>query len=342
MGTDKYFSKMEERWQFFLIAGLIAVSGYILWPFADAILFGFVTAYGIDFLMGKLERFLDSKVKEWAVLGGLFIIIGLGIYVFVSNAGFMLSELVNVSRRLLNQLGPWINSYTGLNVSGFISGYIGSLQTYVSSRAFSFASKIPLMLLQIFVYFLVTYFVYRDKDLIERDAKRVVDKLPDEESEIVESIVDSIGNLLKNIFAVYGILGALMGAVSAIGYYFLGIIFLGYPLPFFWLWAFLTALAAFLRGVASGVFLGPIIAYYFVIGEFWFAFSLGAFSIIFLWIIPETFLLPYLGAKRIKESYIIMILGFLAGPLVFGFKGIILGPIIIITLKNMVVDYFYS
>lgn len=333
---------MEERWQFFLILGLIVISGYILWPFADAIMFGFVTAYGIEFLMGKLDRFVDNKAMEWGLLGFFFAIIGLGLYVFISNLGFMVSELVNVLSRLVNQLGPWLNSFAGIDVAGFLSSYIGSIQTYVSSQAFSFASRIPLMLLEILVYFLVVYFVYRDKDAIEKDAKRVIDKLPDEESQIAESIVKSIGNLLKNIFAVYGILGLLMGAISAIGYYFLGLVFLGYPLPFFWFWALMTALAAFLRGVASGIFLGPITAYYFVIGEFWFAFSLGAFSIIFLWIIPETFILPYLGAKRIKESYIIMILGFLAGPLVFGFKGIMLGPIFIITLKNMIVDYFYS
>ncbi len=333
---------MAERWQFFLVVGLIAVSSYILWPFADAIIFGFVTAYGIDFLMGKMEHFVDNKFLEWAILGVFFSIIALGIYLFVSNVGFMISELVNGLRTILIHIGPVINSYTGWDVSTFISSYIGSVQSYISSRAFSFASRIPLLLLETFVYFVVVFFVYRDKEIIERDAIRVVKKLPEEESRIVESIVKSVGNLIKNIFAVYGILALLLGAVSAIGYYFLGVIFLGYPLPFFWLWAALTAVAAFLRGVASGIFLGPIIAYYFVIGEFGFASSLGVFSLIFLWIIPETFLLPYLGAKKIKESYIVMILGFLAGPLVFGFKGIILGPVFIITLKNMVMDYFYS
>ncbi|MDY6788628.1 MAG: AI-2E family transporter [Candidatus Nanohaloarchaea archaeon] len=333
---------MDERWRFFLLAGLLAVSGYIVWPFADALIFGFVTAYGLDFLMERLEKFVDNKMVEWGIIVSVFILLALGLYLFFSNTAYMVSELVGVSQKFLSRLGPWINSYTGMDISGFISSYLGSLQSYVSSRAFAFASTIPGFFLELFVYFLVTYFVYRRKDDIEDAAGTMVDMLPEEEHRVASSIIESVGDLLKNLFAVYGTLAVIIGAVSALGYYFIGIIFLGHPLPFFWLWAFLTALAAFLRGVASGVFLGPIVAYYFVIGEFWFALSLALFSIIFLWIVPEAFLLPYLGAKKINESYIVMILGFLAGPLVFGFKGIVLGPVFIITLKNMVVDYFYS
>ncbi|MDY6777260.1 MAG: AI-2E family transporter, partial [Candidatus Nanohaloarchaea archaeon] len=167
-----------------------------------------------------------------------------------------------------------------------------------------------------------------------------IDSLPDESAEVVYDVKRSVVKLLRDVFVVYGTYGLIIGTAGAIGFYLIGLVVSGKPVPFFWAWGILIGLSAFIEGMAAIMFTAPLIAFYIVSGQVILGLSLLVFQMVFLGILPETFLLPYLGTRRLEESYLTIILGFLSGPLVFGLKGIVIGPVFVITLKNLLVSRF--
>lgn len=327
-----------DRRELILLAVLVVVAAYILAPFSDAIIFGVVTAYGLKVLMDRLEAFMDRKVAGGFLVFAVFSLLFGTVYVLIVNTSTITTEIFRFAQDFSANVEAVLSAYNLQHMAQYVEVSLDYSVDYIQSQIVVFASNLPRILLNLFTYSVVVYYAYRDGPDIYRTVNDLIERLPQADVRTIKKIEQNVIDLVKNVFVVYGTHSILVGLIAAAGFYFIGMAFLGHPLPFFWFWSIMVVLAAFLRGVASGVFLGPIIAYYFVMGEVWFAFWLGLFSVVFLWIIPETFILPYLGASKINESYLVILLGFTAGVLVFGLKGIVLGPILLITLKRMLED----
>ena len=326
---------MMDNRELIVLLLLGALSGYLVYPFIDAIFFGVLTAYALKVLIRRLGERFDRRWAEVVLSLSVIGIVTGGVYIIVTQASAVTMEIVKLSEQASGTLSAFLRSYNLESLSSYVSQATTMLETMVRSRIFSIASGVPGLFLSVFLYFVVTFFAYRDGERVYEIADGLVGKLPEEDEKFVRDTYGFIMKLIKDVFIVYGSYSLLVAIIAGIGFYFIGVFVRGAPLPFFWFWAFMCGLAAFLRGFASGVFLGPIIMYYFVAGELWFAFWLLLFSVVFLWLLPEAFILPYLGASKINESYIVLLLGFTAGVLVLGFKGIILGPVILITFKHI-------
>ncbi|PSH00922.1 MAG: hypothetical protein BRC30_00940 [Nanohaloarchaea archaeon SW_7_46_7] len=102
----------------------------------------------------------------------------------------------------------------------------------------------------------------------------------------------------------------------------------------------LIAIAALLPIIAGFMVYGPVSLYYLTLAQEPIKGSLILiYGIIFLQILPEIFLRPYVGSKSLDEHPLIIFIGFLAGPLVLGLKGLILGPLILILTKEFLFNY---
>ncbi len=319
------------------VLGFLAlVSIYILTPFFDAIFFGLITAYALKILVKRLGKKLNKKFVG-IVLS--IIIVGIvfgGLYFIVTHASLVTLEIITLSERASEAVEAFLITYELEALSEYVSQGFIILEGNIRDLIFRVVSQAHLMLLNALIFFIVLFFSYRDGEKVYDIFMSILEKLDKEDREFITKIIEYVEQLIKDVFVIYGTYSIITMAIAAIGFYLLGMIFLGHPLPFFWLWAIGAGLAAFFRGFTSAVFLIPIIFYYFVMGETLFAFLLTIFGIFFLAIIPEAFILPYLGASKIDESYLIFLLGFMSGVLVFGVKGLILGPIILITFKHIV------
>ncbi|MFB6114757.1 MAG: AI-2E family transporter [Candidatus Nanohalobium sp.] len=111
-------------------------------------------------------------------------------------------------------------------------------------------------------------------------------------------------------------------------------------MPLIPLWSILIALAALLPLIAGFMVYGPVSLYYMLVASQPIKGGLILiYGIIFLQIMPEIFLRPYVGSKSLDEHPLIIFLGFIAGPLVLGLKGLILGPLILILTKEFLFNY---
>jgi predicted PurR-regulated permease PerM len=87
------------------------------------------------------------------------------------------------------------------------------------------------------------------------------------------------------------------------------------------------------------MFYGPVGFYYLVFGEPLKGALILIFGIVVLNIMTEIFFRPFIGSKQMNEHPLIIFMGFLAGPLTLGIKGLILGPLVLILSKEFLLNY---
>ncbi|MDY6770487.1 MAG: AI-2E family transporter [Candidatus Nanohaloarchaea archaeon] len=320
---------------------LLAASVYIVMPLSDAIVIGAVTAYGLRVLVRRMSRFMDREVAEFSLLSGLFLAVTTGVYLVVSNVSTVVVEVIRLSQLLITNVNAVLAPYDLPMVSQYISQSISALSGYMRQALFSVAASLPWVVLQLVTYFLVVYYLYREGDRINERVVAIIERLPKEEAEMLLDVKKSMTNLIRNVFVVYGTMAIIMGFIGGAGYYLIGQFVMGHPIPFYWVWGLLIGLAAFLEGIGSFIFTGPLMVFYFVQNQPWMVFWLVVFQMTFLGVLPAM-LLPYIGSTQLDESFFVMILGLVAGPIVFGVKGLVLGPLFIITLKDLVVARYES
>ncbi len=318
---------------------LLAASIYLLMPLSDAIVMGAITAYGLRVLVERLSTVIDRQIVEYALLGGLVLVTTTGMYLLVTNVSAVTVELIRLTQSMISSIQAFLEPYNIPMVSEYLSQSLSAISGFIRSVLFEIAASLPSVVLELLTFFLVVYYLYRRGDELAASLDDMIGRLPDEEAESLRKVRESITSLVRNVFVVYGSFGSIMATVGAVGYYVIGLFVMGEPVPFFWAWGILIGIAAFLEGVGSFVFTGPLMIYYFAVGEVWMTFWLLMFQATFLGILPAV-MLPYIGSSRLQESFFTMMLGLIAGPMVFGLKGIVLGPVFIITLKDLVLARF--
>lgn len=322
--------------------GLLALSIYVVFPLADAVILGIVTAYALRIIVNKLSKLFGEVLSETLVLGGFFAIVTISAYFLVTNAGFLAVKVVDVSQSIAASVGGVIQQYNIEAGIGELSQSIGAVGAFFQSQILSMVASVPEVVLQLAVYFFVVYVFYQRGDIINAEVNAVVSKMPTEDAETVLEVKDSVATIIRDFFVVYGLFGIIMATIGTIAFYIIGLVELGQPIPFYWFWGLLIGLSAFLEGLSSLVFTVPLTLYYFSIGQFWLAVWLGVFQLIFLIILPGTLIFPYLGASRLQTDFLTMMLAFIAGPIVFGLKGIVLGPLILITTERLIVQRYFE
>lgn len=318
---------------------LLAASIYLLMPLSDPIVLGVVTAYGLRVLVERLSSVLDRQVVEYALMTGLVVVTTFGLYFLVTNVSSVAVEFIRLTQTIISSLQAVLEPYNIPMVSEYLSQSLSALSGFIRSWLFGVVASLPWVLLELLTYFFVVYYVYRNGDRIAASLEEVVGRLPDEEAESLRQVKESVTKLIRNVFVVYGSFALIMAFIGGTGYYLIGVLVTGQPIPFFWAWAIIIGITAFLEGVGSIVFTGPLIIYYFAVGQVWLAFWLSVFQATFLALLPAV-MLPYIGSNRLQESFFTMMIGLIAGPMVFGLKGIIVGPVFIITLKKLVLSWF--
>lgn len=322
--------------------GLVAVSIYIILPLADAIVIGVVTAYALRIIVDAVSAWIGDALAETVVLGGFFGIVTLSVYFIVVNAGFLAVRIVSVTQSVAEAVTELSTEYEVAAVSGELSQSVGAIGTFLQSQLLSLVASVPEIILQVSVYFFVVYIVYRRGEVINAQVNSIVNKMPEEDARTVIRIKESMARIIRDFYVVYGLFGLIMATIGTVGFYVIGMAELGQPIPFYWLWGIVMGISAFLEGVSALMFTIPLTAYYFAIGQVWVAIWLGVFQLIFIIILPGAVILPYLGASRLKTDFLTMTLAFLAGPLVFGLKGIILGPLLLITTEELIMQRVFD
>lgn len=119
---------------------------------------------------------------------------------------------------------------------------------------------------------------------------------------------------------------------SFIGYYIFGV-------PYAFLLAILTGLFGFLPVFGTWMIYVPAAAYMYYIGNTFAAGGIMVFGVLILTVLIPMFLQPYFGSKQSDVNPLAIFIGFFSGPIIFGAKGILIGPIIFVVVQTIIHEY---
>ena len=208
-----------------------------------------------------------------------------------------------------------------------ISTTIGDIAKYVANYLVGKIGSIANISLDLFILICSVFYFVKDGDKCYNFIKSFV---PDDHIEFFDKTVESVENVLKSIFYGHFLTSVIIGIFGAIGYTLLGYpygIFLGVItgilqlIPIFGPWPIYWALA--INDAFNGNY--PRVAVVLLFGFF------------LSWV--DMYIRPAISSHHADIHPLILLVGFLAGSLVYGIVGFIVGPLIL-GITYVVLDSF--
>ena len=313
-----------------IIVILLILSFFTIAPVLNMILLGAMIAYGVRPVARKIETKL--KYPSISIILAMIVIviplILLFAYVFweLSNfyAMFVASSAGGSSVSIEHGIANIVNSlpldiqFTANNLLNSISLYLQQGLSTLLQSVVTLVKELSNVLLQLFVLFCSIYYFARDGDRVWEYLFAFV---PETHKDFFDKTIDEIANVLKSIFFGHFLTAIIIGIMGGIGYYFLGYQF------------------AVLLGVITGILqlipvFGPWPIYWglaaydvFVTGNIVQAILTLIWG--FVLSLSDMYIRPALAGKYADIHALILLVGFMAGPYVFGIVGFILGPLIL-------------
>jgi len=311
----------------------------ILYPFLDSILMAVVVSYLLKFAHDWVNSYLkNDMLSSVTVISTVVGVISMGLYFFLNNFFAILSQVEQFSGQLSDGVTNIVNFLNlSPSVQQNIQEFIDQASSEVSNVLIQMFVSAPSLLIDVGIFFVTAIFLYRDRAKLSSQIKGFLDEMPRPEEKIIRSLLHSIDKIFRGVFMTQFIVAVILGVITGIGLYLIALI--TSPIPLIPLWSFLVALAALLPLVAAFMFYVPLGGYYIIMSQPLKGSLIIVFGIIALNVMTEIFLRPYIGSKQMEEHPLVVFLGFLAGPLVLGLKGLIIGPLLLILTKEFVMDY---
>lgn len=308
--------------QVMLIVFLLAISLIFVFPVLNMIILGAILAYGVR----PIARKIQSKLKFESVsiiLAMIAIIIPLILlvaYIVFVISGFFSDIALAKPNIDLNQILTQISAYIpqnpfldANNLSSTIQEAIKYLGTYLIGKLTSIAN----VTLDLFILVCSVYYFVKDGDKCYNFIRSFV---PNDSIEFFDKTVEAVEDVLKSIFYGHFLTAVIIGIFGAVGYSILGYpygIFLGVItgilqlIPIFGPWPIYWALAAL--DAINGNY--PRVVVVLLFGFF--------LSLI------DMYIRPAISSHHADIHPLILLVGFLSGPLVYGIVGFIVGPLIL-------------
>ncbi|MBR3197804.1 MAG: AI-2E family transporter [Methanobrevibacter sp.] len=307
-----------------LILFLLVVSLMIVFPVLNMIILGAILAYGVRPVAHKIQSKL--KFPSISILLAMVVIlvplILLIAYIVMEVTGILTGFLATNSDAGVNAAISSLSQYIpgGLDINSISASIYSSAReigTYVLNYLVKFASSLMNVTLDLFILVCSVFYFVRDGDKCLEFIKSFV---PDDSKDFFDRTVESVKDVLRSIFYGHFLTSVIIGIFAAIGYSLLGYpygIFLGVLtgilqlIPVFGPWPIYWAL--FFMDILSGNYPRAIIVLLF-------GFFLSTI---------DMYIRPALSSHYADIHPLILLVGFLSGPLVYGIVGFIVGPLIL-------------
>lgn len=326
--VDKILSKKIFAFTLILLMAILVL--YLLKDFFTPILVAIILAI----LTYPIYNYINKKTKKPTLSASLIIlIIILLILIPVSIlSGLLISQLQNFNydENQVLMLEEKVNSFAGTSYS-FLDLF-DQFQEYVKDEATKSFSKIvgftSNFLLSLFIMFFILFYLLVEKDIFIRELKRF---LPFSNNGSKRLIVETNGMikaiLLGQFFTavVQGILGMISFLIVGIN----GAIF----------WGFIMIILSLIPVVGAFIIWVPVGVYLLLEGQIW----QGVFVLLWGGLVVSQ-IDNLIRPKLINRFSSIIhpletLLGIFAGLALFGFIGIIIGPLIFSLLKILILIY---
>ena len=307
-----------------LIVFLLIVSLMIIFPVLNMVILGAILAYGVRPVARKIQSKL--KYSSISILLAMVVIL-IPLILLIAYIAFELSGILSgfLATNSSTDLNATISSLTAYlpgnyDVNSLYSSINSSMQEigkYLLNYLTKFASSLMNVTMDLFILVCSVFYFVRDGD---NCLKFIRDFVPDDSKDFFDNKVESVKDVLRSIFYGHFLTSVIIGIFAAIGYSLLGYpygIFLGVItgilqlIPVFGPWPIYWAL--FFMDIMAGNY--PRAAVVLLFGFF--------LSTV------DMYIRPALSSHYAEIHPLILLIGFLSGPLVYGIVGFIVGPLIL-------------
>lgn len=301
-----------------LVIFLLVISAMFIFPVLNMILLGAILAYLVrpvaDRIQSKLKYSSISIILAMIVV--LIPLILLVAYVSYEISSVITTMLANNYYFDINQVLSQLPMDVG-SINNSINSSISEIGKYVLQYTVKFLSKFLNISLDLFILVCSVFYFVRDG---ENCLNFVRDFVPDDSKDFFDNTVESVKDVLRSIFYGHFLTSVIIGIFGAIGYSLLGFpygIFLGVLtgilqlIPIFGPWPIYWAL--FFMDIFSGNYPRAVVVLLF-------GFFLSTI---------DMYIRPALSSHYAEIHPLILLIGFLSGPLVYGIVGFVIGPLIL-------------
>ncbi|WP_407413100.1 AI-2E family transporter [Methanobrevibacter sp.] len=315
-----------------LILFLLIISLMFIFPVLNMIVLGAILAYGIRPVAFKIQ----SKLKYSSISTILaMVVVLIPLILLVAYVSFELYNFVNVLLasnfsldvdRAISQLSAYLPLDT-VAMDSNIDSTITQVGNFLLNHSANVLGKFANITLDLFILIFSVFYFVRDGD---RCFNFIRDFVPSEYGEFFDNTVESVKDVLKSIFYGHVLTSVIIGIFGCIGYYLLGYpfgIFLGVItgilqlIPIFGPWPVYWAL--FFMDVFSGNYPRAVVVLIF-----------GLFLST-----VDMYIRPALSSHYAEIHPLILLIGFLSGPLVYGLVGFVVGPLILAVTYTVLDSY---
>lgn len=309
-----------------ILAVLIYVSFKIIQPFLTALITSFLFAY----LFYPLYQRLNKRIKKEYISSAITVIIMVLVFLIpaIIIADIVIKETIVImqNENIIEEVANRITSYTALQpILPYLESAAAKAISFLAGIAADMIVTVPAKIINLLIMiFSVFYLLIVGKDFINIMTKLLPFK---NKQEVMNQIGDVAYSVVYGIFAV-AVLEFVMAAI--------GLTLLHIKVPI--IWALLVGFVIFIPMLGPFIILLPLMIAYYLMGDYY-----TLIGLIILWVIlsiTETVLKPKIIGDKSKLNPVIILLGILGGVGLFGFIGLIAGPIILSLIITLVKEYY--
>jgi predicted PurR-regulated permease PerM len=317
-------SEFNNRLRQIVLLSLIILLALLLVSRLYMFLPGFLGALTLYFLQRDTYNRLVI-LKRWqsgltAIAFILFsiLLIALPVLFTVRMVGTRLSQFLSHAGEIAGKarlVGARIEEWTGFSV--FSEANIREAQTKATSIVPALLNSSLGILSNFAIMFFLLYFLLRNGRAAERFLSRIIPLKPGN----IEMLSAETRNMIRANAIGIPVLAVLQGLVATLGYALFGVEDYG-------LWGFMTGVCSLIPIVGTLLVWAPLVAYFFATGETNSGIGLLIYSLILIANIDHVARLTILR-KFMDIHPLITIFGVIVGLNLFGFWGVIFGPLLI-------------
>ena len=331
-------SRLHSRSHPAVFITAIGIAAIMVYPFITSLTLAAITTYMFSPLIRKME---SHKIFSRIVPVVLIVILGLPIILIASylitNSGQILKDITGLRDIATYIIQAFSSSISNLGLGGY-GDLIGArevtakLSTFAIDIASGFIKTIPILMLDIVIFLYATYYFMSNGQRIMKSVSDYASTLTQEDEKFISSILKGLKKSFDVLVLSYITMSVIISVVSFVVYYIFGV-------PHAFLLSILTGLFGFLPVFGTWMVYVPAAAYMYYIGNTFAAIGIIVFGILVLSIFIPMVIQPYLGYKQSDVNPLSILIGFFSGPIIFGPKGVIIGPIVFVVVQTIVHEY---
>lgn len=325
MRLEKYFFALT-------IFGALLLTFFLLKPFATYLILAAILTYFLFPIKRVLIRFVRSESLCAAILIVLVIVLVVlpSIYLTTHLVSQVSSAYSNFkAEHVLQRLGDFIRLKTGQEVQ-FQKPLLGALETtrgFLLGAAPNFLGSLTSLVLGLFVMFFVMYYALQ----LSGDVAHKLTHLIPLEAGLKEKMLEELRAVLQGVLYGQVITALVQGALGGVGFLIFGVgdaVF----------WSAIMTILSFIPFVGSAIVWAPAGIFLIIEGHLWRGLGLLIYSGVIVTNIDHV-LKPRLISAKSKIHPVVVLIGVLGGLKLFGFIGLVIGPLVLALLIRLVAFY---